>query len=273
MNGKVLRILAIGAHPDDCDILLGGTAIKYAKAGHKVKFISATNGNTGHQTMGGGELARRRYNEAQRAASVAGIEYEFFDIHNNGIQADIATREMFIKAIREFHPDILFTHRTNDYHPDHRITAMLVQDTSYSVMIPNVCPLTPVMRTPPVIMFFEDRFKKPYEFEADIVIDIDDVYDTKARMFACHESQVFEWLPYVSEGVTVKLSSEAEKLEWVKENSSIARKPLTSERFRDRIIERYGKDLGEAVKRAEAFEISEYGRIPDQSELNDLFPF
>ena len=118
-----LRILFIGAHPDDCDICGGGTAVKFVRLGHTVKFISATNGCTGHYEIGGGELVRRRYAETQVSAKLSGIEYEVFDIANNGIQPDLATREKFIRAIREFCPDMIITHRLCDYHPDHRITA------------------------------------------------------------------------------------------------------------------------------------------------------
>ena len=103
-----MRVLAIGAHPDDCDLCFGGTAVKLARAGHEVKFISATNGDTGHYGMGGGQLARRRYDETQESRRISGIaEYEVFDIHNNGLTPDIPTRERFIRAIREWNPDLV----------------------------------------------------------------------------------------------------------------------------------------------------------------------
>ena len=65
-NAK-LRIIMIGAHPDDCDIDGGGTAILYAKMGHAVKFVSVTNGDAGHQQMQGAPLAKRRFAEAKEA--------------------------------------------------------------------------------------------------------------------------------------------------------------------------------------------------------------
>ncbi len=60
-----LRIIAIGAHPDDCDIQFGGTAAKLAHAGHRVKFLALTNGDAGHQITAGAPLAKRRFLEAQ----------------------------------------------------------------------------------------------------------------------------------------------------------------------------------------------------------------
>src|SRR5258708_4695 len=78
-----LRIIAIGAHPDDCDIKSAGTAIKFARAGHMVKFLSVTNGDAGHQGEGGGMLAKRRYLETQESKRRSGIaEYEVLDNHD-----------------------------------------------------------------------------------------------------------------------------------------------------------------------------------------------
>src|SRR5690554_2978493 len=96
MQEEQLRLLMIGAHPDDCDILAGGTAVKYAGNGHVVKFLSATNGDTGHYEKGGGQLSLIRAEEAANAAKTAGIEYEVLDIHNNGIEVNIQTRERMI---------------------------------------------------------------------------------------------------------------------------------------------------------------------------------
>ena len=58
-DGK-LRIIAFGAHPDDCEFKLGGTAAKWAALGHHVKLVSVTNGDIGHWRMAGGPLAMRR---------------------------------------------------------------------------------------------------------------------------------------------------------------------------------------------------------------------
>ncbi|MCJ7503905.1 MAG: PIG-L family deacetylase, partial [Acidobacteriia bacterium] len=74
-----LRVIAFGAHPDDCDARAGGLAAKYAAAGHLVKFVSLTNGDAGHYVQGGGALAQRRRAEAAEAGSRIGIEYEVLD--------------------------------------------------------------------------------------------------------------------------------------------------------------------------------------------------
>src|SRR5574338_957126 len=94
-----LRVIAIGAHPDDCDIKFGGTAAKLARQGHLVKFLSVTNGDAGHQQMGGGELARRRYKETQESARRLGIaEYEVLDNHDGELLPSIEVRRQVIRA-------------------------------------------------------------------------------------------------------------------------------------------------------------------------------
>ena len=267
-----MRILAIGAHPDDCDICFGGTAVKLARAGHQVKFISATNGDTGHHVIGGGQLARRRYEEIQKAADIGNlVEYEVFDIHNNGITTSIQTRERFIKAIRDFKPDILLTHRTVDYHPDHRATAQLVQDSSYAVIIPNVCPLTPPLKKAPVILYFSDNFQKPNPFTPDIVVDISDTIDTKIEMFKCQESQIYEWLAYADDEIDNIPPEGPEREKWIREKTSIRRSYTNADKYRDRLVQKYG-EKGNDVIAMEAFELSEYGRIPT-GNLDDLFGF
>src|SRR4030081_1744491 len=75
-QNEPVRVIAFGAHPDDCDLGAGGLAAKYAALGHKVKFVSLTNGDAGHQSLGGGQLAMRRRAEAQEAARRIDIEYE-----------------------------------------------------------------------------------------------------------------------------------------------------------------------------------------------------
>ncbi len=147
-----LRVLVFGAHPDDADIKCGGLALRLCDAGHIVKFVSCTNGATGHYEIGGIELARRRYAEAQASARVAGLaEYQILDWNTGELEPNVYNRKAVICIIREFHPDLIITHRPNDYHPDHRSTSQLVQDASYIITVPNMQPLTPALRRSPAL--------------------------------------------------------------------------------------------------------------------------
>src|SRR5438045_5585399 len=77
-----IRVIAFGAHPDDCDIRAAGTAAKFARLGYAVKFVSVTNGDAGHQSLGGGPLALRRRAEAEESGRRLGVTYEVLGNHD-----------------------------------------------------------------------------------------------------------------------------------------------------------------------------------------------
>jgi LmbE family N-acetylglucosaminyl deacetylase len=264
------KLLVFGAHPDDCEIKAGGLAAKYAARGDEVKFVSMTNGATGHQEVGGVELAQRRYEEAQASADVIGIEYDVWDIHTGELMPTVANRKETIREIRRYDPDLVLTHRSNDYHPDHRYASALVRDAAYIVEVPNMCPLTPALRDTPVIAHLEDGFEKPYPFEGDVVVAIDDVVDEKLEMLHQHESQMYEWLAYNQDLLDEVPEDEAERKEWLAE-WRLPDFADIADRFRDELIERYGED-GRDIEYAEVFEVSEYGGGLADDAVDELFP-
>lgn len=175
-----LNIIVIGAHPDDPDVVAGDTSIKFSKLGHNVLFVSLTNGDAGHFNSGGGSLATIRRAEAEEAGRRFGVTYKVLDNHDGELVPDLHVRLEVIRIIRKWNADVVITHRPNDYHPDHRNTAILVQDAAYMVIVPNVAPDTPPLKKNPVFLFAEDDFKKPNPFQPDIAIDISDVIDFRA---------------------------------------------------------------------------------------------
>src|SRR5262245_7549266 len=173
-DGK-LRVIAFGAHPDDCELKAGGVAARWAALGHHVKFVSVTNGDVGHWRLAGGPLALRRKAEVQKCARILGIATEVLDIHDGELLPTLENRRAITRLIREWQADLVLSHRPNDYHPDHRNVGVLVQDAAYMVTVPFFCPDTPYLKHNPIFLFFEDRFTKPNRFSADIVVAVDDV--------------------------------------------------------------------------------------------------
>ncbi len=266
-----LRIIAFGAHPDDCDAKFGGTAALFAELGHKVKFVSLTNGDAGHQSMGGGVLGKRRREEAQRAGAILGVEYDVLDNHDAELIPTLHVRHQVIRKIREWNADIVLGLRPNDYHPDHRNAGVAVQDAAYLVIVPNVTPDTPPLTKNPVFLYMKDRFKKPYPFSKDIAVVIDKVVDKKIEALAAHDSQMFEWLPWVS---GVKESDvpkgKAERLAWLKKR--YAGKKAWSEEDEIALKKWYPTLDPDSVDHIEFFEICEYGKQPSEDEIRRLFP-
>ncbi len=269
-TGNAARILVIGAHPDDCEVRVGGTACLWARAGHRVRFVSATDGGTGHHRIGGIELVRRRAAEAARAAEILGVESEILPIGNGRIVPSLEYRGMFIRMIRRFRPDLIITHRPWDYHPDHRNTSLLVQDSAYLVTVPNNCPETPALDYNPVIAYMADRFEKPCPFQADLVIDVTAVMDTKLDALHAHTSQMYEWIPF-NQGIADEVpAGDAERRAWLAGRRGRFDADL-AERLRTRLTRRYGPQRADSIKYAEAFEICEYGGPLDDEKRDRLF--
>ena len=272
LAGEPPRILIIGAHPDDADIKAGGTAAKWGALGHVVKLVSLTNGQAGHQTIAGPALARRRRAEAQAAAAAIGATYEVLDHPDGELDDRLEYRDEVIRLIRAFRPDLVITHRSTDYHPDHRFAGLLVQDASYLVTVPAVCPDVPHLTRSPVIAYFSDAFRKPCRFEPHVVVDIGDVFDRLIGMLHCHQSQFYEWLPYNAGHPEQVPAGDDERRRWLGERMRKRIRAL-ADRHRERVVETYGPERGGAVELIDAFEVSEYGAALGAEARRRLFPF
>jgi len=267
-DGK-LNIIAFGAHPDDCDQRAGGSAAKWAALGHRVRFVSVTNGDAGHQTEGGGALAARRRAEAREAGRRIGIEYITLDNHDGELLPTLKAREEIIRQIRQWNADLVLAPRPNDYHPDHRYTGVLVQDAAYMVVVPNIAPDTPSLRRNPVFMYFQDGFQRPNPFRPDVAVAIDDVIEKKIDMLDAHVSQFYEWLPWVAGNLATVPKGAAERRQWLAKSRTGQPSPAV----REVLNKWYGPEKGNAARHAEAFEICEYGARPNEATIRRLFPF
>jgi len=267
-----LHIIVFGAHPDDCELKAGGTAAKWAALGHKVKFVSVTNGDIGHYDMAGGPLAQRRTAEVLEAAKVLGITTEVLDHHDGELMPTLDIRKQLIRLIREWDADVVITHRPNDYHPDHRYTSILVQDGAYMVAVPYICPDTPRLEKNPVYLYMQDRFQKPYPFQADITVDITGVIDQKCEALSKMPSQFLEWLPWMSNMRQMVPQDPAKAKEFMVGlfQSRFKRSPDNEDAA---LTKRYGQEKADKAQYTESFEICEYGAQPNEQEIRRLFPF
>lgn len=186
-----MNVLAVGAHPDDLEILCGGTLARYAREGHRVVMAHVCNGNKGHHHIPPDELAETRDGEAVASSSVIGAEHVNIDIDDLDAYVE---REQVLKCvdlIRSSEPDVIITHSPDDYMPDHSVSARLVFDASFVATLPHVKTkhghfdrVTPVyyMDTLAGVNF------KPSEY-----VDITDTFEAKEKMLSCHKSQL-DWL-------------------------------------------------------------------------------
>tara|TARA_Y100000389_G_scaffold144811_1_gene143208 strand:- start:621 stop:1514 length:894 start_codon:yes stop_codon:yes gene_type:complete len=272
---RKLNIIAIGAHPDDCDSKFGGTAALFAKMGHNVKFLALTSGDAGHQSEGGGALGNRRREEARNAGKALGItEYQTLDNHDGELLPSLQVRHDVIRAIRKWDADIVLGLRPNDYHPDHRNAGKVVIDASYMVIVPNVCPDTPPLNKNPLFLFMQDRFQRPYKHQPDIVVAIDETIEQKIDGLHAHTSQMYEWLPWTNGGdasVAKIPTSNIERREWLADRTK-RRSSIISPEKMNSLEKWYGKDIAKSIKYVESFEVAEYGMQPTDKDLREFFP-
>ena len=272
-DGK-LRIVVFGAHPDDAEYKAGGTAALWAKLGHHVKLVSVTNGDIGHWQIAGGPLAQRRAAESKAVAGVLGVTSQVLDIHDGELIPTLEYRKLITKTIREWKADVVIAHRPWDYHPDHRYVGVLVQDAAFMVTVPFYCPDVPPIKNP-VFLYSSDGFRKPYPFNPDVAVAIDEVFDKK--MEAIHEltSQHYEGGASGSIEHVRSVPPETDvagRKAWLKGKWS-DRQSAEADRNRELLIKLYGDERGKAVKYAETFELCEYGHKPSAEELKKYFPF
>ena len=267
-----LRVIAIFAHPDDADSKMGGTAALMARAGHAVKFVSITSGDAGHQSQGGGALASRRRAEAAEAGRRLGIdEYVTLDNHDGELLPELHIRQQVIREIRKWNADVVLGLRPNDYHPDHRYAGVLVQDAAYMVVVPNVTPDTPPLRKNPVFLYMSDGFQKPNPFSHDIVVGIDEVIETKIRGLDAHQSQMYEWLPWVSGNLEDVPEDDEERFQYLMDRWG-SRSGRISPEQKASLEKWYGPRRAAQFKYVESFEVCEYGRQPTDEDIRRIFP-
>lgn len=268
---RPLRIIAIFAHPDDADSKMGATAAMMADMGHEVKFLSITNGDAGHYAEGGGALGMRRRAEAEEAGRRLGISsYKVMDNHDAELEPKLHIRMDVIREIRKWEADVVLGLRPNDYHPDHRYAGVLVMDAAYMVIVPNIVTDTPPLERNPVFLFMHDRFQRPYPFQHDIVIGVDDEYMTrKMDALDAHESQMYEWLPWTAGMRDDVPEDHDERRQWLEDWRA---RPNVEGKALKGLEKWYGDGAGDRFEFIEAFEIAEYGHQPSKEELLHIFP-
>ena len=255
---KQYHFLVIGAHPDDCDLRAAGLALLMRKKGCQVTFLSVTDGSAGHQQMNREALAQRRLMEAQASGKALDVKYQVLPIPDGELTASLENRGLLMNVIRQCNPDVIITHRTCDYHPDHRCCGQLVMDCSYLIGVPLCCPQTPAMTKAPVILSMWDHFLNPVPFRADICVPIDSVVERKIDAVLCHESQFYEWLPWIEHWEQIQSApTPEEKTKRLRE--------LLRRRFAEN-ARQYPELLPGGAQYAEAFEWNEYG-APLSDEL------
>ncbi len=186
-----MRVLAVGAHPDDLEILCGGTLAKYAAQGHDVMMAIATNGEVGSPTLSKAEIADIRRAEAQAAAAVISADLIWMNHPDEFLFSNHETRLHFLNTVRHARPDVILAHAPTDYHPDHRTAGQILWDIRVMTTVPNIETEAPPCEKIPEIYYFDTV--AGIDFVPQFYVDISQFFELKKQMLACHKSQA-AWL-------------------------------------------------------------------------------
>ena len=196
----IKTILALHAHPDDVEILAGGTLARLSAAGHRVVIVSMTPGDCGSANRSPEEISAVRRSEATAAARHIGAEYRCAEFRDLAIFTDDRSRRQITEVLRQVRPDVVLTAAPVDYMSDHETTSILVRDACFGGSAPNYATHAPspapALTAIPHLYFMDpiggvDRENRPVS--ADFYVDIGTTFETKRAMLAEHSSQR-EWL-------------------------------------------------------------------------------
>ena len=257
-----MNIIVVFAHPDEGEIYVGGTSYLFSCLGHRVKFLSLTNGDAGHYSMAPGTLAAKRHQEAMNARAVLGLaDYEIMDYHDQYLENTQLIRDEVVDRIREWAADIVFSYYPIDGgHKDNMCAGRIVRDAAPSLE------MTPM----PVCIYVRDYFTAGFSFIPEIAVPVDRVWESKLRACACHESQVCDAIPYELGILDDVRSSPERQREVIYDNTyAFTRKTPQIELA---LQKWFGPARAGAVKYVEAFEIAEFGRQVTNEEILRLFP-
>ena len=268
------RIMFVVAHPDDADIICGCFALKLIAKGMKVKFVSVTDGRMGHHRLSPEETARTRRAETIEAAKRFGLDgYDIYGEPDCGLVPTYELRCRIAKAIREYAPDFIITHRTCDYHADHRATGTLVMDAGYLLGVPHWVPEAEAQRRRPVILYMSDQFTVPKELRPDVMVDAGPYLDRWCDGLDAQVSQFYDWLPW-DKGAEAEVAALGDRYQNLAARNAYLRKYWARAKRRNAVrfaaawkARHPGKPVPEYL---EAYEISEYGRAPTQEDFELL---
>lgn len=182
-----MRILAVGAHPDDLELQCAGTLAMYVKQGHEVFMAVATNGDKGNFDVEPEELARTREEEFRQSCEVIGATPIWMGYPDELLENTMEIRLAFVDMLRQVNPDLVITHGPNDYHPDHRYTSQLVWDALPLAGVANVKTSRPAADRQ-VTLYYMDNLGG-IGFNPTELVDITDTIEVKKAALAKHASQ------------------------------------------------------------------------------------
>lgn len=186
-----MRILAVGAHPDDLEIFSAGTLAKCAQRGDTVFMAYLCTGDKGHFEIPARELVPLRKKEAEKAAKIVEAKILGGYFPDLELYLNQEARHKVVELIRLAQPEMIITHSPDDYMADHTTTAHLVVEASFVATLPNHQSEQKAVKVIPPIFFMDTS--AGINFQPTEYVDITQEMPIKEKMLRCHQSQ-YKWI-------------------------------------------------------------------------------
>ena len=200
-QGDPGRALVVMSHPDDAEILVGGTLLRLAEGGWATGIVTMTSGDCGSTAeRTNEEIAAIRHAEAERAAASIGAWYAWAGVSDVAVFANAASVRAVVELVRRFDPDVVITHAPVDYMLDHEETVRIARAAVFAAAAPlyrthHDNPAAPARGT--AALYYADPVEgvdhAGVRVTPDFYVDIADRVEAKRALLAHHESQR-EWL-------------------------------------------------------------------------------
>ena len=179
-----LDILVIGAHPDDAEIGCGGTIAHYKKRGKKVGILDFSNGEpTPFGTV------EKRLTEAKAASEVLHLDIRItLDMTNRCIENTVENRKKVSEVIRKYKPNVLITHPSDDWHPDHIACHQIVNAAKFQSKLTKT-ESKYSEHYPKYVFYFDHSHLKDKNRKLDFLVDISDSIEDKIAALKAYKSQ------------------------------------------------------------------------------------
>jgi bacillithiol biosynthesis deacetylase BshB1 len=177
-------IAAVCAHPDDAELVMGGTLAREAARGRRVAIVDLTRGESGSRGT-----PETRAKEADEAARILGAAHrESLGLPDARLAVVPEHKDPLVEAIRRLRPRVVLLQHWEQRHPDHANASRIVYDACFLAGLRNYCPdLGPAFR--PRKLVYAVTMTESNDLRPGFVVDVTDVWDTKMRAIAAFSSQ------------------------------------------------------------------------------------
>ena len=196
--------LVVSAHPGDFVWRAGGAIALHAKRGYRVKIVCLSYGERGESQFAWKaagvkmeDVKAQRKDEAQRAADLLGAEIEFFDAGDYPLRSTPAMLDRLIDINHDLKPSFILTHSLQDpYNVDHPEAARLAQEARIIAQAAGHKPDPGRAYSAPPVFLFEPHQPEQCDFKPNVIVNIDEVWETKRMAFEILAAQKHLWEYY-----------------------------------------------------------------------------